>query len=168
MQEAAIDEFFSHLTFVDIFNFCVFLAFLICYAYQIYYIFEVLTHKDEPLTASKNHRYAVLISARNERTVIANLIHSIKVQNYPAELIDIFVIADNCTDDTAQISRDAGAIVFERFNDGERLVVAVNRSTVPFEYDPGNGGRALYPDERIVEGKQTVPPDSAAVWYFKN
>ena len=117
MQDAAIDEFFANLTFVDIFNFCVFLAFLICYAYQVFYIFEVLLHKDEPLTAKQNHRYAVLISARNERTVIANLIHSIKVQNYPAELIDVFVIADNCTDDTAEISREAGAIVFERFND---------------------------------------------------
>ena len=116
MQEAALEEFFEHLTFVDIFNFCVFLAFLICYAYQIFYIFEVLLHKDEPLTAKENHRYAVLISARNERTVIANLIHSIKTQNYPAELIDVFVIADNCTDDTAEISREAGAIVFERFN----------------------------------------------------
>mgnify|MGYP000352763330 CR=1 FL=1 len=58
-----------------------------------------------------------MVAARNEETVIADLIHSIKVQNYPAELIDIFVIADNCTDNTADVAREAGAIVFPRSND---------------------------------------------------
>ncbi len=38
----------------------------------------------------------------------------IKVQNYPQELIDIFVVADNCTDNTAAIAQQAGAIVFVR------------------------------------------------------
>ncbi len=42
------------------------------------------------------------------------MIKSIQAQNYPKELIDIFVIADNCTDDTAKVARDAGAYVFER------------------------------------------------------
>lgn len=46
----------------------------------------------------------------------ATIIHSIRVQNYPQELIDIFVIADNCTDNTAAIAQEAGAIVFPRFN----------------------------------------------------
>ena len=66
--------------------------------------------------AKKMHRYGVIIAARNESLVITNLIESIKQQNYPAELIDIFVIADNCTDNTADIARSAGAIVYERFN----------------------------------------------------
>ena len=105
------------MSFVDVFNFSVFLAFTICFAYQLFYVFNVLTTKPVELTAKKNHRYAVLISARNEETVIGNLIHSIKVQNYPAELIDIFVIADNCTDNTAEIAEEAGAIVFRRFNE---------------------------------------------------
>ena len=58
----------------------------------------------------------MIISARNERDVIHNLIDSIKKQNYPAELIDTFVCADNCTDDTAERAREAGAIVYERFS----------------------------------------------------
>ena len=111
------DQFFSTFSFVDIFNVSVFLAFTICYAYQLFYIFNVLTTKPRELTAKRNHRYAVLISARNESAVIGNLIHSIKVQNYPAELIDVFVVADNCTDNTAEIAEEAGAIVFRRFND---------------------------------------------------
>ena len=111
------DQFFATISFVDIFNFSVFLAFTICYAYQLFYVFNVLVTKPRTLTAKKNHRYAVLISARNESAVIGNLIHSIKVQNYPAELIDVFVVADNCTDNTAEIAEESGAIVFRRFND---------------------------------------------------
>lgn len=113
------DQFFSQISFVDIFNFSVFLAFSICYTYQIFYIFTVLTRKPPKKVAKANHRYAVMISARNESTVIGDLIHSIKVQNYPQELIDVFVIADNCTDNTAEIAKEAGATVFKRFNDKE-------------------------------------------------
>ena len=111
-----LDQFFSQVSFVDIFNFCVFLAFTICYTYPLYYVFVVLTRKPKQLVAKKNHKFAVVISARNESAVIGQLIHSIKVQNYPSELIDVFVIADNCTDNTADVAREAGATVFPRFN----------------------------------------------------
>lgn len=114
-----LDQFFAHISFVDVFNFCVFLTFSVCYTYQIFYVFVVLTRKPPKREAKADHRYAVLISARNESAVIADLIHSIKVQNYPQELIDIFVIADNCTDNTADIAQEAGATVFRRFNDKE-------------------------------------------------
>ena len=40
-----LDQFFSSLSFVDIFNFCVFLVFSICYVYQIFYVFVTLTKK---------------------------------------------------------------------------------------------------------------------------
>ena len=110
------DQFFSQISFVDIFNFCVFLTFSICYTYQLYYVFVVLTRKPKKLVAKKNHRFAAVISARNESAVIGDLIHSIKVQNYPTELIDVFVIADNCTDNTADVAREAGAIVLPRTN----------------------------------------------------
>ncbi len=110
------DSLFTQLSFVDIFNFCVFLIFTIGYSYQLYYVFHVLTHKVPQRVAKKNHKYAVVVSARNESAVIGDLIHSIRVQNYPQDLIDIFVIADNCTDNTAAVAQEAGAIVFPRFN----------------------------------------------------
>ena len=101
------DDILSTLSFVDIFNICVFITFTFCYAYQLFYVLVVLTRKVPKQTAKKNHRYAVLIAARNENAVIGDLIHSIRVQNYPQELIDIFVIADNCTDNTAAIAQEA-------------------------------------------------------------
>ena len=103
-REAVINQFISQMSFVDVFNLCVLLVFTICYTYQLFYVVEVLVHRPEPITAKKNHRFAVIIAARNESAVIANLIHSIKVQNYPQELIDVFVVADNCTDNTAQVA----------------------------------------------------------------
>ena len=70
--------------------------------------------------AEHNHKYAILIPARNEETVIGNLINSIKKQDYPQDLITIFVVADNCTDNTAQIAREKGAICYEHHNPDER------------------------------------------------
>lgn len=64
--------------------------------------------------AEKLHKYAVVISARNEETVIGNLIDSIRKQDYPEELVTVFVVADNCTDGTARIAREKGAVCYER------------------------------------------------------
>ena len=84
--------------------------------YKIVGIFA--TRKFKP--AKKLHKYAVLIAARNEETVIGNLIDSIKAQDYPSELITVFVCADNCTDNTAKIAKEHGAICYSRQNDAER------------------------------------------------
>lgn len=72
------------------------------------------TRKFKP--AKSNHKYAVLVAARNEQNVIGNLIDSIRQQDYPSELVDIFVVADNCdeSDRTAEVSRQMGAVCYER------------------------------------------------------
>ncbi len=70
--------------------------------------------------AKKYHKYAVLVAARNEELVIGNLIDSIRKQDYPSEYVDIFVVADNCTDKTAQYAREKGAICYERFDSAHR------------------------------------------------
>ena len=89
----------------------------VMYAYQVVYLFVPLIlkrkNKEKPV---KQHRYAILIAARNEEKVIGNLLDSIQRQDYPAELFTAFVVADNCTDATAQIAESHGATVFSRFN----------------------------------------------------
>lgn len=97
-------------------NYLISIIFTLCYAYQFFYIIVGILRKKTDLKAEKNNRYAVVVSARNECNVIGNFIKSIKAQNYPAELVDVFIVADNCTDETAEVSRQAGAIVYERFN----------------------------------------------------
>lgn len=64
--------------------------------------------------APMDKRYAVLISARNEEGVIGNLIDSLHAQTYPSDLVDIWVVADNCTDRTAAVARSKGCHVVER------------------------------------------------------
>ncbi len=73
------------------------------------------TRKFKP--AKKKHKYAIMIAARNEKNVIGNLLDSIHKQDYPNDLYTIFVVADNCTDNTAEIARNKGAIVYERFDE---------------------------------------------------
>ena len=76
--------------------------------------------KDKPLKVNKDHRFMAIIPAHNEEAVVANLVESLKNQTYNKELYDIYVIADNCTDNTARVARDAGAIVYERFDETKK------------------------------------------------
>lgn len=57
-----------------------------------------------------------MISARNEEAVLGHLLQSLRRQDYPEEYMTIFVVADNCSDTTAQVARQHGAVVYERFD----------------------------------------------------
>ena len=76
-------------------------------------------------------KFAILIAARNEELVIGSLINSLLTQNYPAELYDIWVIPNNCADNTALAARSFGAKVLECTvpvkSKGEVLRFAYNR-----------------------------------------
>ena len=76
------------------------------------------TRKFKP--AQTMHKYAICIAARNEENVIGNLLESICEQEYPKDLLTVFVVADNCTDRTAEVARNHGAVCYERFDDQER------------------------------------------------
>ena len=103
---------------LSVINFVIAVIFAVCYLYQFTFIPIVWIKKRflKKSSAVKEHRFAVLICARNEADVIADLLASIKNQTYPADLITTFVLADNCTDKTTDISRNNGAIVYERYN----------------------------------------------------
>lgn len=61
-----------------------------------------------------------VIAARNEEAVIGRLLESIRLQDYPSELLTVFVVADNCTDGTAQAARSGGAVCYERCDPDHR------------------------------------------------
>lgn len=107
---------------VEAFNLFLAVLFTVAYFYQLVYLVIGLVRKHRQSTERDAviHRYAAVISARNESGVIAELIQSLKNQNYPKDCLDVYVVADNCTDNTAQVARDAGAIVYERFNQNKK------------------------------------------------
>lgn len=86
---------------------------------SMYYLcisFFGLYRKKDVNSVDPKKSFALIVAAHNEETVIQDIIHSLKRLDYPKELYDIFVIADNCTDKTAAKSREAGALVYERTN----------------------------------------------------
>ena len=90
----------------------------IYWAYQIVVSFcSLIKLKDKKLLIEKDHKFMAVIPTHNEEAVIKNLVESLAAQNYPKELYDIYVIADNCTDATAELAKEAGAIVLKRFDE---------------------------------------------------
>ena len=58
-------------------------------------------------------RFLVLVPAHNEEAVIWDIINNLKHMEYPPELYDFYILADNCTDQTATVARELGAKVIE-------------------------------------------------------
>ena len=83
-----------------------------------------------PRTAPRT-RFACLVPARNEEAVIADLVRSLRAQNYPEHLYDIYVIPNNCTDGTEAAARAAGAFILRSTGTvrckGDALRQAVDR-----------------------------------------
>ncbi|MBO4389268.1 MAG: glycosyltransferase family 2 protein [Lachnospiraceae bacterium] len=106
------------LQILNMLDFTILLLFSAFYLYQYAYI-PISWFKKKKKTLSVRvlpKRYAVLVAARNEEKVIGCLIESIRNQKYPSDLIDVYVMADNCTDHTAEAAAASGAIVYRRFN----------------------------------------------------
>ena len=77
-------------------------------------------------------RFIVLIPAHNEESVIRSTLLSLSRQDYNEALVEVVVVADNCSDDTACIASSAGARVLERWSDdlvgkGHALNWAIDR-----------------------------------------
>ncbi len=94
------------------------LSFVIPTAIGIYLVINFLSaperyrkpvYKDSPET-----RFAVLVPARNESAVIRHTIGKLGALDYPEDRMDVIVIADNCTDNTAALAAEAGAKVYVR------------------------------------------------------
>ena len=67
-----------------------------------------------PRTGSARSRLAVLVPAHNEQLLVARCVESLLAQSYPRRLYRVIVIADNCSDRTAELARTAGAEVMTR------------------------------------------------------
>ncbi len=139
---------------------CLFAA---CYAYQFYYVFVswrgmYRNRKSVARRTGQNpvvfyHEFAVLICARNEENVIADLIRSIRQQTYPAGHVHIFVMADNCTDNTAEVARRYGAKVYRRNNPyqiGKGYALEALFNSIKRDHPDGFDGYFIFDADNIL------------------
>lgn len=87
-----------------------------CYFFGISILGWIKRKENDPKSYAPQKKFALIIAAHNEEKVIGHVIESLFRQNYPRELYDVYVIADNCSDNTAQIASEHGALVFIRTN----------------------------------------------------
>ena len=99
------------------------IIFLFTLQYIIIIICGIFTKQKKFPEAEEKLKYGVVIAGRNEEKVIGSLIESIRKCNYPQDKIDVFVVAHNCTDNTANVARESGggnSQVYEYNNPSER------------------------------------------------
>lgn len=80
--------------------------------YMLYYLaVAVFAFKRKIIRAKsdRKNKFAIVIPARNESLVIGNLIQSLNSQNYSKEKYDIFVLPNNCTDNTEEVAKHYNA-----------------------------------------------------------
>jgi cellulose synthase/poly-beta-1,6-N-acetylglucosamine synthase-like glycosyltransferase len=82
------------------------------------YLFGVslfgLRKRKETKILRPDKTFAVIVPAHNEEAVIGETVRSVMAVDYPRERFEVLVVADNCTDATAERAREAGATVLER------------------------------------------------------
>jgi 1,2-diacylglycerol 3-beta-glucosyltransferase len=73
-----------------------------------------------PLYGSPRTFFHIVVPAHDEAAGIAQTVASLLAIDYPRDLFEVVVVADNCKDDTAARAKVAGARVLERFDDQRR------------------------------------------------
>jgi len=102
-----------------IFNFTAIFQ-IVVFVMTLYYLllslFGLYKRNDEGAENCKPEKsFALVVAAHDEEMVIAQIIESLKALDYPKELYDILIIADNCEDRTAEIARSYDdVLVYER------------------------------------------------------
>ena len=131
-------------------------VFLLCYSYQFAYIpiVWILSRKRKKTAVTPQaNDFAVMICARNESEVIADLIRSIFEQSYDKGKITVFVMADNCTDNTAEVAAANGAVVYERQNKefvGKGYALEELRRHIREDYPEGFDGYFVFDADNVL------------------
>jgi len=85
--------------------------------YQIFMSLFGIWHRTQQVDCEPAKRFAVVVPAHNEQYVVGRLMDSLIAQNYPSEWVDVYVIADNCSDHTAEVAKRHGATVHIRVDE---------------------------------------------------
>ncbi len=97
---------------LSIVNYVVLIVIAIPVLLQLLYVIFAFIKKRTWKQSEVKGRIAYLIPAHNEDAVIFDTVKSIlEKQDYPRDKFDVYVVADNCTDRTAELAEKAGATV---------------------------------------------------------
>ncbi len=126
--------------------------------YAIYYIvtgiFAFFNKRNVIRKYRPRYKIAVLIAARNEGKVIGNLLDSLNKQNYPKDLYDVFVIPNNCTDNTEEVAKQKGAKVINC-----TVPVKCKGDVLKFTFEYMNNNYPEYEAYAIFDADNIVHPD---------
>ena len=85
--------------------------FWICEVYVVYYVFLYIVgfifHKQKYPMVEDKQKFCIFVPCHNEGPVVAATVENYTHIEYAEDLFDIYFIADNCSDDTANILREA-------------------------------------------------------------
>jgi len=108
------------MVIVTVVSFLALLVVILPIGYWLVLAVAALRVPDRPvLLPQPSTRFVIAIPAHDEDSVIAATVSRLRGLNYPADLFAIHIVADHCSDNTATLARQAGAIVHER-NEGPR------------------------------------------------
>ncbi len=139
---------------LEIVNIIIAVLFFVCYFYQFVYIPIPFIKSLKLSKKAKRNRFAVLICARDEQDVITDLLESIARQTYGKDLVTVFVMADNCRDKTAERAREAGAVVYERFDTslvGKGYALDMMLSNIARDFPDGFDGYFVFDADNLLK-----------------
>lgn len=82
--------------------------------YAFFAAIALLAPPPAPRRRAPTTRFCVLVPAHNEQANLRTTLEATRHFDYPPELLRVLVLADNCTDATAAVAREAGFAVVER------------------------------------------------------
>lgn len=144
---------------------------LVMLHFIVFGIVGIFKRKEYPHT-EKINKYGLIIPARNEEKVVAGLIESIQKNNYPQDMLHIFVIAHNCTDKTAEVARKCGVTVYEYNNPEENTMGFAFKylfSCIERDYGTQNyDGFFLFNADNLLDINYISKMNDAFEYYDKN
>jgi glycosyltransferase involved in cell wall biosynthesis len=114
-----------------------------------------------PVSAARSRRlrFAIAIPAHNEASVLPATLARLREQSYPKELFDVHVVADHCTDATADVTRQGGGIAHERNDppDGRKAYALQWLLQRILQREPASAASGVHPRYSIPRFRYSAP-----------
>ena len=127
------------------------ILFIYGFYFFIFGILPLLKKKKIEKTFKPKHKFRIIIAARNEELVIPNLIDSLKRQDYPKDMYDIYVVPNNCTDKTREISLEHGALVLDIKSNVKSKGEVLNYVYKEFKNDKSFDTYVIFDADNVVD-----------------